>query len=56
MAGTVGGTARRQRLTVEQRRERHDALVAKLADAVAGRRSASREADDFVVFEALLAG
>ena len=35
MAGTVGGTARRQRLTVEQRRERHDALVAKLADAVA---------------------
>lgn len=35
LAGTVGGTARRQRLTVAQRRERHDALVAKLADAVA---------------------
>jgi len=34
MAGTVSGT-RRQRLTNEQRRARHDELVAKLADAVA---------------------
>ena len=35
MAGKASGTARRQRQTVEQRRERHDALVTKLADAVA---------------------
>ena len=35
MAGRTTGTARRQRQTVEQRRERHDALVAELADAVA---------------------
>ena len=35
MAGRTTGTARRPRLTVEQRREGHDALVAKLADAVA---------------------